>query len=549
MENGSSGVNRNELQAVAMSLGRVINSSALYGAGHSVTRQSVDSAFEALKALDHEQSETEFDVTEQGLALNGIELNAGNPLVQTLAAHLSALDVHGFSLPAGMSKADFEKFIEVILTKPGEMPAGGFAEQLNARGVTGVRASRSRYQKVEDDEVVVGKSELRPGDGGGGEGDGEEARRIESFLKGRAESSEAVDALEKLMDDPGAMTGLVMDAARSSDRDLNAEKPLGERAAESLQRAFDGLSQSDALRTKKGRKKLKQTLLAVEDGIREQLGGAADSEENGVEELSQTTAQIVDELEIDTLATDYMKKRRAIADNEKRILRFIRAKGREIDDTELRDRLEAGGLTEGEWRELLARSGIGGEGSGTAGGGGDYTGPGEAAFGAIGQLAVLLTDLQKVLESAGDSSESAQAVVSRVNETVQEMVQATAKKIENLVDDAAADAAEEEAARKSGRPAPSARLSKKKLLVMLGEIGQELCQPLAVIDCSLQMLLSRNLGDLSRAQTDTLELASGNTERLRLLADKMITISGTPDTLAPDREVIGELYGKPEKQE
>ncbi len=554
MGDGISVKDQSDFQTLAISMGRVLNNSFLYGPEHSVTRQSVENCYDTLSQIMEKHEEVEFDIGEGELAINGVHIELKNPLVKMLVDHMSKRDVHNFSLSKGMEEEKFRKFMEVLLSSPEEIQqSGGFTATLASSGVDHVKAKQVRYQEVAEDEVVVTQEEMEQADN---EGEGSAgAESVVSFLKGGTADENVSEALKERIDDAEGLTELILQAAdlKESGGDVSSAEPLSDIVVETMRRTYQALAEGDATRTKKGRQQLKKTLLLLEKQMLERLeqeGSIGDAEK---EAISDAVEEMVDELEIDTLATDYMKKRKAIENNEKRILRFIKTKGEEIGDTELHEKLEAGGLSEEEWRELVSRSGVG-----TAGvGGEDGTGPGAgigeggaergvqgAAFGAVGHLAVLLTDLQQALEKSSGGKAPPEEIVSRVHETIQGMVTQTAKKIGELMEGASEDVRAEEAAEKEGKPPPEPKLTKKQLLVMLGEIGQELCQPLAVINCSLQMLLTNALGEISDSQSKTLNLASESTDKLQQLANKMISISGVPGTLSPDAKIQESLYEK-----
>ncbi len=555
MSDGASIKDQSDFHALAISIGRVLNDSFLYGAGHSVTRQSFENCYNTLNQIMDRHNELEFMIGDEELVINDLHIELKNPLVRMLVSHLSKLDVPEFSVSKGMDKDKFKKFMEILQSSPEHLQqAGGFTATLASTGLDHIKVRHVRYQEVDEDEVVVERKKLEQSGKEVKNAPGSES--IVAFLKGGEAEENVSEALKERIDDAEALTDFILESAGfTGSGGISIVEPLSDLVVASMRRAYQALSEGDATSTKKGRKQLRKTLRLLEKQMLERLekeGSVGDTEK---EEISNAVEEMVDELEIETLATDYMKKRKAIEENEKRILRFIKAKGEEIGHTELYERLEAGGLSDEEWRELVVRSGVettgAGAGEGGAGSGANVTVEGEteggaqgAAFGAVGQLAVLLTDLQQALEKASGGGAPPEEIMAKVNETVRGMAKETAKKIGELMQEVSEDARAEEAAKKEGKPPPEPRLTKKQLLIMLGEIGQELCQPLAVISCSLQMLIARSLGDISDSQSQTLNLAFDSAEKLQQLANKMISISGMPGTLSPDETIQESLYEK-----
>jgi signal transduction histidine kinase len=121
----------------------------------------------------------------------------------------------------------------------------------------------------------------------------------------------------------------------------------------------------------------------------------------------------------------------------------------------------------------------------------------------------------------------------------------TAGRIRFLTDelqvDESAVAALEDAARAQGQ---AVRITRRQLLEMLAEIAQELCQPLSVVQCSLDMVSSRMLGEVSDSQMEMLKLALESVTRLQGLVEGLRTVAGVPQSLTPDPGVLDRMAGK-----
>jgi hypothetical protein len=86
------------------------------------------------------------------------------------------------------------------------------------------------------------------------------------------------------------------------------------------------------------------------------------------------------------------------------------------------------------------------------------------------------------------------------------------------------------------------RMSRRRLMEILAEMGQELCQPLAVINCTLGLVVSENIGPVTVEQREMLTLAINSEEKLKQLADRLMELSGVPTTLSPDAKIQTSLY-------
>lgn len=105
------------------------------------------------------------------------------------------------------------------------------------------------------------------------------------------------------------------------------------------------------------------------------------------------------------------------------------------------------------------------------------------------------------------------------------------------------NAVDDDGQRQEGRER-SGVISRKRLFEILAEIGQELCQPLAVINCTVETILSGMLGDINKVQREMLDLSADSVQKLKILIDKIIAIAGVPDALVVDKEIQSSLYQK-----
>ena len=126
---------------------------------------------------------------------------------------------------------------------------------------------------------------------------------------------------------------------------------------------------------------------------------------------------------------------------------------------------------------------------------------------------------------------------------VDTIVAGTEQKIDTLVETIKADEkVVEDAEKKAKKEGKGPVLTRKALLELLAEIVQELCQPIAVINCSTEMIRSKNLGDITDLQKDMLDLVCTSGEKLKQLTDRLLEISGLPSTMSPDEEIQTSLY-------
>ena len=145
-------------------------------------------------------------------------------------------------------------------------------------------------------------------------------------------------------------------------------------------------------------------------------------------------------------------------------------------------------------------------------------------------------------QSEEESQEAFDGMLTQVSSEIGNLVDGTAQKIKNIASEVQADIKAAEAAEQvAEEQGIGLILSRRKLLEMLIEVSQELCQPLAVIKCSIEMIMTRRLGEIPERQQSMLEMISDSTLRLNALINGLMEISGVPDSLSPDRELLDKV--------
>jgi DNA repair exonuclease SbcCD ATPase subunit len=198
----------------------------------------------------------------------------------------------------------------------------------------------------------------------------------------------------------------------------------------------------------------------------------------------------------------------------------------------LRKQLVDSGLSEAEWRALLAE------------GGGDSGARHDDAT--IARLLSSVEDLAAQQSGRGADAQAMTLALETIGREVESLIQHTHGKASSLAQRVDADrstvAEIEQHARDSGI---GLQLSRKELLGSLAEINQELVQPLTTSSAMLQMLAAGKMGDLNDSQRDVLKVATEGMERLEKLIAYLQRISGFPVELCPDHALLSDVYGKP----
>ncbi|MDP6524897.1 MAG: hypothetical protein QGI24_02595 [Kiritimatiellia bacterium] len=503
-------------------------------------QEAVDECCTLLDEVFRDCGEITFGAFEHILKVNDVEVETAGTTAAVLVSQMEALEAHNFTLSRGLSSKVFADLLEVLSAQPLEIEQlGGFAGFLAEQNFENVVIRHITYRQVTDEEVVVQKAAM-DSVAAIADADGAARNDLMAYLKGeKGDEEHALEVLNSAASDSTGMAELIVEVARETD-DGASDRVSADSVVVALRRAFDGWMKSPGLKTQKGKKALGKTLKGIEEEVRNRLMEAGVEVEEEDDILSDAVESMADELKMDALAAEYLKKRKAIEASEARILRYIRNKGRDnVVGSDLEQKLHDGGLGGANWRELLVRSGV----AGTGAGGGEV-----ASAVAVASLSSKLSLIAKNLQQPGDRTDDETAgeltdALKDVAVDVDALVTDTNRKIQDIIEEYKADE-EGEGGQVDmvGAPEEKKRMSRKQLYEHLSEIGQEICQPLSVINCSLSMITSGRLGDITETQDDMLKLASENTDKLKALADNLMEVTGVPDTLEPDAGIQSKIY-------
>ena len=566
-------------EALVRAIGLILSNSTVYGPTHGVTKQATDACFQLLKEL-WKTADAVFNLADDELLVNNSTVEQKNALIKHFVEHLEARDISNFTLKRGMTREQFDGFVEVLTAQPVELQQlGEFSGAIAAVGLNEVVSTRKVvYREIAEDEVVVDKEKLdKLGTAEDAGGSSEEAAKsVVAFLRGDvvADDDHAAASVREMGGDIDQLSELIMHSAHVEESKVNLDEgeTLGELVVGCLNRVYKALTDDPSFNTQKTKKQIHKTLVLLERELLDRLHSAeGDVADEDVEKVHDAIEGMEDELTIDSLTQEYVKKRSAVSGSEKRLLRYIKKKGAgNIEESDLKSRLVDSGLDIDDWHELLVKSGVVDSakersGSGVGLGVGEGNGAG-AGIGALGDLARLL---EKVEEDAGktggkpgatpedDGVDSVEDTVSGGHSTVMlrvpeevfkddlqaiqtevnRIILRTEKRIEKLVEEVEGPGKE-----KGDNDSAPPKLSRKRLFEILAEIGQELCQPLAVINCSVDMLRSGSLGEVTKVQTEMLDMAVSSGDKMRMLIDKLIAIAGVPDDLVVNKQIQSSLY-------
>jgi len=515
-------------------------------------QETIAYCYRLLSTILKKTADVTFRIRGDALEINALEMDPESATIQAFIQQLKAVGVDNFSVKQGVEPKTLSGLLEVLTASPREIQQlGGFTSAVDAIGVRNVSAKTIVYKAVTADDVIVSKEDFEQANT-----DFDHSKEVQdrvsdisevlSLLKADAKDEKAASAIQHIRDmasDAQRLAGMVVHAAetKKDEAEEQARETMSTALVGCMRNAFNTLMEDPKYRTQKGKKELKKYLEGLEREILDTIGDIDATEQAECKAtVADTVEQMQDELQIDALASEYMRKMKQMEKTEKRLLRYMKAKGQDgIDGSPLQVRLSEEGLAMDVWQDLMFKSDV----MGGSGGTGDAGGNGAT----IEHLASLLTRMEEVVGNLSpapglQSREDFTGVLTAVNQEIDQIVTDTTQKIVRIAKEVRADeVAVEETEEEARKRGIGIRLSRRQLLELLAEIVQELFQPLAVINCSIELMGSERLGEVSSSQVDVLSLAADSTRKLRSLVDGLLQISGFPSTTSPDTTLIKSL--------
>jgi hypothetical protein len=306
------------------------------------------------------------------MKINEHEVSDEEKVIRDFARQLTKLGTNHLAFHPGLSATAFGDLLEVICASPDDVEAlGGLASAIQQCGIEHVSSKTIVFREVDEADVVISQEELDSA-----EKDREQAEAIKqrvvsmsdmlSHLQADSDddrASEIIEELQEMAGDARQLADMVMQAAegRQEEAEDEAKDTLAGALAGCVRRTFDALMKDPSVRTQKGKKELQKKLKGLEEELLGMMGQVSEGQrENCEEAVRETVDQLADEIQVDSLASEYMKRLRAIDKSEKRLMRYIKTKGADgIEGSELELRLQEDGIELSEWETLLQRSGIG----------------------------------------------------------------------------------------------------------------------------------------------------------------------------------------------
>jgi hypothetical protein len=520
--------------ALVQAIGQSLNMATLYGMNHKVTRASLEGSFPVLGLFVDIYGHLDINVTEGSVLINGNPSEA--PLASTLATKLTTHNLLSFEISKGFTLDEYLALFTILLTSPSLLNGSATSKLNESSGFLHIQARSIEYRRVAEGDTIPTPTAPPPPAAEPPPADSPpppDLDNILAFLKDdrNANAQRSAEDIRQLAGDAEKLAELILRTVevRASAANISSGESLTDIVVGTIGKIVTELTSPDNVRTEKGRKQVKRSLMLLEKVVLQKLQQIAGHE------TSEAAEALLDEaaesLDVENMASKFLKNKKAADESSEKLRRLIARTG---DDPEqlaaLHESLVNRGLSEEGWQELIiTRESSSGTGSGDSAGG----------LGDIKALTLLLAKLGETIDQSRTApiTEALHELAGETHRQMETLAAKTEKKIATLrrmLDHESLDA--------SGKPI---QLSRKQLMEFLAEIGQELSQPLTVVSATIDMLRAQRAGILTEAQGELLNMTADSTSRLAHLVDCLIRIAGNPLSTHPDQTILSALYNKP----
>jgi len=518
-------------------IGQTLNTALLYGVSHKVSQSFLEISYTVISTFIEFHHSIHFSIADGVLLING-ESTEGSPLAAGLTNRLTSLNLFSFTIEPGFSKEESIALFSLLLTPTSKLnPEKSATDLMRELGLKHIEAKSFSYRLVSEDAPDAGVpagAAISPAPAMAMQApssDQPDLDNIMAFLKddGTGDTLRSAEDIRRLAGDAEKLAELVLRTIeiRATPANLAEGESLTDLIVGCIQKVVQPILKGPDSKTQKGRKQIKHSLLMLEKALLDQLQSlAGDQTAHAVENIMD---EIVEDLDLDAIASKYMKNRRLAEKSNEKIAHLIE---RSSDDPgqleELRERLIDQGLTPKGWQELTVKFSAPTAGAGTGEGHGPGTGDGANEIKVLTLLLARIGDAIQRPPSPGTSSEI-HALVSEADLHLSSLAEKTNRKIDTL-----------QSMLTDEKKSPT--LSRQALLEILAEIAQEIMQPLTIITGTTAIIRSHRPGPLTEAQGELLSMMAESGERIILLVNHLMQLAGTPETLTPDHKILKAAY-------
>jgi hypothetical protein len=500
-----------ELRSVLISLGRGLGTVSVYGMGHPSVELIVDKTFEDLHIALQNRKSIAIGTFNGTLTINDQPVVVRDIPIRTLEKRLVAMKVSHLALNQGLTRNELKKLLNALCI-PGESQ---LKDILSTAGLDHIEMTDVRYVALRDGEQTTGK-----------EGKGKVAdslpescvneipaakiNQIVAFLKGEAGGKETAENIKNMLSDPERLGQMIMEAAAVRQSAVIAQdgESLADIVIGCLRRTYGGLRKETEFQSPRGKTNLAKAMMLLEKNVLDRVHAVLGAQHPEIDRrIFDAVREMEEEQQFEMLTAHYFDQRRKLDKAELKMIEGIKKHGAEKSS----EQLGASDIPPRDWQRLIVKAEAAPD---------QFNEPIPRDNLNLSALAVILENLEGLMQITGSNSEEVQHAVGATRNSFETYADGVEKRVQEL------EAQIEIRKRHPVTAEDHAEyLDREELMIEVSKLTLALLQPLTVVNVSIE---AAQRHAEQPVQKDLLDLAYESGTRMQALTKRLMTLVGYP---------------------
>jgi hypothetical protein len=500
-----------ELRSVLISLGRGLGTVSVYGMGHPSVELIVDKTFEDLHTALQGRKSIAIGTFNGTLTIDDQPVITRDIPIRTLEKRLVSMKVSHLALSNGLTRNELKKLLNALCV-PGELQ---LKEILSTAGLDHVEMTDVKYVALRDGEQKISKeggekrTDNRPGSDAS-EIPPSKITQIVAFLKGKATGEEASENIKNMLSDPERLGQMIMEAAAVRQSAVIAQdgESLADIVIGCLRRTYGSLRKETEFQSPRGKINLTKAMMLLEKNVLDKVHASLGAQHPEIDRrIFDAVREMEEEQQFEMLTAHYFDQRRKLDKAELKMIEGIKKHGAEKSS----EQLGASDIPPRDWQRLIVKAEAAPD---------QFNEPDPRNNLNLSALAVVLENLEGLMQITGSDSEEVQHAVGATRNGFETYADGVEKRVQEL---------EAQIEMRKRHPVTAEDhaeyLDRDELMIEVSKLTLALLQPLTVVNASIEAA-QRHVEQ--PIQKDLLDLAYESGTRMQSLTKRLMTLVGYP---------------------